>query len=85
MLDYIRLGLFTIKAKILKLCIDLTYQVKIKIYLIQYIATLKPVYENVKLLVYKVDTYRGQEENKQEVLRIISYKDIKNKIQYKVK
>jgi len=34
MLDYIRLGLFTIKAKILKLCIDLTYQVKIKIYLI---------------------------------------------------
>ena len=37
------------------------------------------------LLVYKADIYRGQEEDKQEVLKIISYKDIDNKIQYKVK
>ena len=29
--------------------------------------------------------YRGQEEDKQEVLKIISYKNINNKIQYKVK
>ena len=46
---------------------------------------LEPAYKNIKLLVYKVNTYRGQEEDKQEVLKIISYKDINNKIQYKVK
>ena len=28
--------------------------------------------------------YRGQEEDKQQVLKIVSYKDINNKIQYKV-
>ena len=57
---------------------------KIKIYSIQYIAMLELVYRNVKLLVYKADTYRGQEEDKQQVLKIISYKDIDNKTQYKV-
>ena len=35
-----------------------------KIYPIQYIAMLEPAHRNVKLLVYKVDTYRGQEEDK---------------------
>ena len=40
---------------------------------------LKPVYRNVKPLVYKVDTYRGQEEDKWQVLKIIGYKDINNK------
>ena len=29
--------------------------------------------------------YKGQKENKQKVLKIVSYKDINNKIQYKVK
>jgi len=38
--------------------------VKIKIYSIQYIIMLEPVYRDVKLLVYKEDTYRGQEEDK---------------------
>ena len=58
--------------------------VKIKIYPIQYIVMLELVYRDIKLLVYKEDIYRGQEEDKQEVLKIISYKDINNKIQYKV-
>ena len=58
---------------------------KIKIYPIQYIAILELVYRNVKLLVYKADMYRGQEEDKQEVLKIISYKNINKEIQYKVK
>ena len=40
---------------------------------------LELAYRNVKPLVYKVDTYRGQEEDKQQVLRIISYKDVDNK------
>ena len=41
---------------------------------------LKPAYRDIKLLVYKVNTYRGQEEDKWEVLRIISYKDINEEI-----
>ena len=46
---------------------------------------LKLVYGNIKPLVYKADIYRGQEEDKQEVLKIISYKNINNKTWYKVK
>jgi len=46
---------------------------------------LEPAHRNVKLLVYKVDTYRGQEEDKWQVLMIISYKDIDDEIWYKVK
>ena len=37
---------------------------KMKIYLVQHIAMLEPVYRNIKLLVYKVDIYRGQKEDK---------------------
>ena len=63
----------------------LNLPIKIKIYPIQHIAMLKLAYRNVKPLVYKVDIYREQEENKQEVLKIISYKNINKEIQYKVK
>jgi hypothetical protein len=41
---------------------------------------LELVYRNVKPLIYKVDMYRGQEEDKWQVLKIIRYKDINNKI-----
>jgi hypothetical protein len=37
---------------------------RIKIYPIQHIAILELAYRDIKLLVYKVDTYRGQEEDK---------------------
>ena len=33
---------------------------------------------NIKPLVYKEDIYREQKEDKWEVLKIISYKDINN-------
>jgi len=46
---------------------------------------LELAYRNVEPLVYKADTYRGQEEDKWQVLKIISYKDINNKIWYEVK
>jgi len=46
---------------------------------------LELVYRNIKLLVYKADIYRGQEEDKWQVLRIISHEDIDNKTWYKVK
>jgi len=50
-----------------------------KIYPIQYIAMLELAYRDVEPLVYKVDMYRGQEEDKWQVLKIISYKDVDNK------
>ena len=46
---------------------------------------LEPAYRDIKLQVYKADTYKGQEEDKQQVLKIISYKDVDNETQYKVK
>jgi len=51
-----------------------------KIYLVQYIIILEPVYKDLVLLVYKEDTYRGQEEDKWPLKRIISYKEVNNKI-----
>ena len=56
-----------------------------KIYSIQHVVILELVYRNTKPLVYKADIYRGQEEDKQQVLRIISYEDVDNEIQYKIK
>jgi len=53
---------------------------KIKIYPIQYIAILEPAYGDIKPLVYKADIYREQEEDKWQVLKIISYEDVDNKI-----
>ena len=41
--------------------------VKIKIYLVQYITILELVYRKYKPPIYKVDIYRGREENKWEV------------------
>ena len=58
-LDYIKLGLFKIAAKILEVIYRLNLLAKIKIYPIQYIAILELVYRDIKPLVYKVDTYRG--------------------------
>jgi len=49
---------------------------KIKIYPIQYVIMLKLAHRNVKLPVYKADTYKGQKEDKWQVLKIISYKDV---------
>ena len=56
-----------------------------KIYPIQYVAMLEPVYGNIKPPIYKADMYRGQEEDKWQVLKIISYKDVDDETQYKVK
>ena len=41
---------------------------------------LELVYRDIKPLVYKVDTCRGQEEDEWQVLKIISYKDINDEI-----
>ena len=52
-LNYIRMGLFKIINKIIKVSYRLDLPLKIKIHLVYYIAILKPVYRNHKLLVYK--------------------------------
>jgi len=46
---------------------------------------LELAYRDIKLPVYKADMYRGQEEDKWQVLKIISYKDVDNETWYKVK
>jgi len=45
---------------------------------------LELVYRDLVLLVYKEDIYRGQEENKWLLKKIISYKEVNNKMWYKV-
>ena len=52
-LNYIKIGLFKIINKVTKVLYRLDLLLKIKIYLVYYIAILKPVYRNHKLLVYK--------------------------------
>jgi len=58
-LDYIKIGPFKIVKKILEVMYRLNLLAKIKIYPIQYIAMLEPVYRDLVLLIYKEDTYRG--------------------------
>ena len=47
------MGLFKVINKVIKVSYRLDLLLKIKIHLIYYIAILKPVYGNHKLLVYK--------------------------------
>ena len=47
------MGLFKIINKVIKISYRLDLPLKIKIHLVYYIAILKPVYRNHKLLVYK--------------------------------
>jgi len=58
-LDYIKIGLFKIAEKISEVIYRLDLLVKIKIYLVQHIAILEPVYKDLAPLIYKEDTYRG--------------------------
>ena len=63
-MDYIKLKPFKILKKITEVNYKLDLLAKIKIYLVQHIAMLKPVYRNYKLPLYKADTYKGQKEDK---------------------
>jgi hypothetical protein len=63
-LDYIKLGLFKILRKITEVNYKLDLLVKIKIYLVQHITMLKPVYRNHELPLYEVDMYKRQKKDK---------------------
>jgi len=41
---------------------------------------LELAYGDIKPPVYKADTYRGQEEDKWQVLKIISYENVEDEI-----
>ena len=58
------MGPFKIINKVIEVTYRLDLLLKIKIYLVYYIAILEPVYRNHELLVYKQDIYKGCEENK---------------------
>jgi len=62
-LNYIKLGPFRILVKVLNLIYKLDLPIKMKIYPVQYIVMLEPVHRNVEPLLYKIKTYRGQEED----------------------
>ena len=52
-LNYIKIKLFKLISKVIEVIYRLDLPLKIKIHLIYYIAMLKLVYKNHKLLVYK--------------------------------
>ena len=66
-LNYVKLGLFKIKKKVTEVNYKLDLLTKMKIYLVQYIAMLELVYGEHEPLIYKVNTYRGREEDEWEV------------------
>jgi len=39
---------------------------------------LKPAHENIKPLVYKMEIYRGQEEDKWDIQKIVNHKEVNN-------
>jgi len=83
-LDHTKIRLFKIVEKISEVIYRLNLPAKIKIYLTQYIIILELVYRDLILLVYKEDTYRGQKEDKWLLKKIISYKEVDNKMWYKI-
>ena len=58
-MDYVKLGLYRIKEKLLEVIYKLDLLIKMKIYLVQYIVILKLVIGKIEPLVYKMETYRG--------------------------
>ena len=58
------MGLFKIINKVIEILYRLNLLLKIKIYLVYYIAMLESVYRNYEPLVYKQDMYKGCKEDK---------------------
>ena len=64
------MGLFNIISKVIEVIYRLNLLLKIKIHLVYYIAMLKLVYKNYKLLIYKQDICKGHGEKKWPVKKI---------------
>ena len=70
------MGLFKVINKVIEVLYRLNLLLKLKIHLVYYIAILKPVYKNHKLLVYKQDMYKGYKEDKQLIKKILQYNKV---------
>ena len=77
-LDYIKLGPFRVAVKLLEVIYKLNLLLKMKIYLVQYIIILELAHRDVKPLLYKIKIYKGQEEDKWDIQKIISHKEVDN-------
>ena len=66
-MDYVKLGLYKIKEKLLEVIYRLELPIKMKIYLVQHIVMLEPATGEIEPLVYKMEIYRGQEEDKWDI------------------
>ena len=75
-MDYIKLGPFTIKKRISNLTYKLDLPAKMKIYSVQHIAMLKPAHGDIEPPVYKMEIYKGQEEDKWDVQKVINHKEV---------
>ena len=78
------MGPFKIINKVIEVIYRLDLLLKIKIYLVYYIAILELVYRNHKPLVYKQDIYKVHKEDKQPVKKILQYNKVNNYLFYKV-
>ena len=70
------MGLFKIISKVIEVIYRLDLLLKIKIYLVYYIAILKLVHGNYKLLIYKQDMYKGYKEDKQLIKKVLQYNKV---------
>ena len=70
------MGLFKIINKVTEVLYRLNLLLKIKIHSVHYIAILEPVYRNHKPLIYKQDTYKGYEEDKWLIKKILQYNKV---------
>ena len=70
------MGLFKIINKVIEVLYRLDLLLKIKTHLVYYIAILKLVYKNYKLLVYKQDIYKRYKKDKQLIKKILQYNKV---------
>ena len=70
------MGPFKIINKIIEVLYRLDLLLKIKIYLVYYIAMLELVYENHELLIYEQDTYKRYKEDKQLIKKVLQHNKV---------
>ena len=70
------MGPFKIINKVTEVLYRLDLLLKIKIYLVYYIAMLEPAHKNYKPLVYKQDTYKGCKEDKWLIKKILQHNKV---------
>src|SRR6266571_5163353 len=83
-LDHVKLGLFKFLKKVIKVTFKLNLLLRIKFYLMQYIFILKTGHRNLKRLVYKFKTYKGQKRINGQLKKTLSHKQIDKLIFYKI-